>query len=1226
MIETRIVTSNELLKRIASIYQTIEQDQQNASKLMGLMRKLTEQEYTIAFCGHFSAGKSSMINELLTEDLLPSSPIPTSANVVKVKAGREYVRVFYRDGEIIEYPEVDNFESIKQYCKNGEDIVSIEISKAIDHFPKGIVIMDTPGIDSTDDAHRVATESALHLADVIFYVMDYNHVQSEQNFQFTKEMIDQHKSLYLIINQIDKHKEAELSFEDFKQGVIHAFEDWQVIPKGIYYTSLRQKQHQHNQLCEVKQLLSALVEERDRLLVESTLRSTQQIILDHMAYLDEIQTIEKEPYQKVIEQFTTDELVSVPNNIKELKSDLTSIKEQTKKVQIQFIEELTKLLNNAYLMPFSVRELAEQYIAACQPEFKVGLFFSKQKTEKEREVRLQSFFEKLKEQAESQLEWHIKQLVSNYTKQYDVKSVQPYIADYRIQFTKELLHSLIKQGAGHTGEYVLTYTEDVANELKKRYKHETLKLLDIIIGELEEKTKKDILFLEHEITKFEKIHHANQKIIEYKTSRAKMLEKLQDYLTQNTKSLEDVDVEDLLKKEELNKHIKIGQKELQESVSVINKQELYYEQHTNLNKDSKKITKDRVEYTISNLEKAKRLIEPVTGLSSIAKEMDEKANRLKNSQFTVALFGAFSAGKSSFANALLSEHVLPVSPNPTTATINKIKPPTIRYGHGTVLVKVKSYEQLLQDVNHSLNMFNISSNSLEEALIKINRDILQKSQHIEAKEKTHFSFLKAILDGYQSISSSLGELLTIDINGFQEFVANEKKACFVEWIELYYDCPLTRQGITLVDTPGADSINARHTGVAFDYIKNADAILFVTYYNHAFSKADREFLIQLGRVKDSFSMDKMFFILNASDLAHSSEELHSVKEYVKEQLIGYGIKFPRLYSVSSYLALQEKTNQDINQHEVLSTSGIEIFETDFRRFVLDELTDMAISAAYVDIDRARKVISSYLANAKENQEVKKERLRDALVQEQSISSLIKNVSIDREHKAIEQEITELIFYIKQRVFLRYPELFKEAFNPATIKEDGRDLKKTLWKCLKELLDAVGFDLSQEMRATSLRIETYIYSVLEEVLNTIINQIQDVSHDIQPAKLQKQNFSPIEFESGLQNLEVTQFKKVLSTFKNPRIFFEKNQKREISDGIQSILQEPVSEYLDEHKGILLSFYSEEFRSSVETVKEKLITEVAEYYQGIKQALSEEVNIEEMEDLYSQLLAMGRRNNE
>ncbi|MDQ7863141.1 dynamin family protein [Peribacillus frigoritolerans] len=56
-------------------------------------------------------------------------------------------------------------------------------------LPDSCAIMDTPGIDSTDDAHRVSTESALHLADVVFYVMDYNHVQSEVNFLFTKELL-----------------------------------------------------------------------------------------------------------------------------------------------------------------------------------------------------------------------------------------------------------------------------------------------------------------------------------------------------------------------------------------------------------------------------------------------------------------------------------------------------------------------------------------------------------------------------------------------------------------------------------------------------------------------------------------------------------------------------------------------------------------------------------------------------------------------------------------------------------------------------------------------------------------------------------------------------------------------------------------------------------------------------------------------------------------------------
>src|SRR5699024_7293929 len=128
-------------------------------------------------------------------------------------------------------------------------------------------------------------------------------------------------------------------------------------------------------------------------------------------------------------------------------------------------------------------------------------------------------------------------------------------------------------------------------------------------------------------------------------------------------------------------------------------------------------------------------------------------------------------------------------------------------------------------------------------------------------------------------------------------------------------CELTRHGITLVDTPGADSINARHTDVAFEYIRNADAILFVTYYNHAFARADQEFLIQLGRVKDAFELDKMFFIVNAIDLAKDEEEAEAVKDYVANELQKFGIRRPRVHGLSSIEALSERTS------DILSTYG-----------------------------------------------------------------------------------------------------------------------------------------------------------------------------------------------------------------------------------------------------------------------------------------------------------------
>ena len=246
-------------------------------------------------------------------------------------------------------------------------------------------------------------------------------------------------------------------------------------------------------------------------------------------------------------------------------------------------------------------------------------------------------------------------------------------------------------------------------------------------------------------------------------------------------------------------------------------------------------------------------------LKHVQQEVIEKRRRVETKQFTVALFGAFSAGKSSFANALLGEKVLPVSPNPTTATINQILPVTEEKPHGTVIVQFKSKQALLEDMKAVYKLFHYEIATLDEALAQI--DKVMKYPSPTGKQKQHLAFTSGT-KGYDAVSTYLGEQVQVTLEEFSDYVANEEKSCFVEYMELYYDCALTRQGVALVDTPGADSINARHTDVAFQYIKNADAILFVTYYNHVFSRADREFLIQLGRVKDTFALDKMFFLIN----------------------------------------------------------------------------------------------------------------------------------------------------------------------------------------------------------------------------------------------------------------------------------------------------------------------------------------------------------------------------
>src|SRR5690625_3475691 len=187
----------------SSLYHLLKEnnDHHNAEKIIDLYEKMKKNEFSISFAGHFSAGKSSMINYLLGKDVLPKSPIPTSANIVKITSGEGVARVFFKEEIPVEYDEPYDIDMIKNYCMDKDTIKRIEISTSDNILPSQCSLLDTPGIDAADDADRLMTESALHIVDVLYYVMDYNHVQSELSLYFLKNIQDMGIPFYIIINQ-----------------------------------------------------------------------------------------------------------------------------------------------------------------------------------------------------------------------------------------------------------------------------------------------------------------------------------------------------------------------------------------------------------------------------------------------------------------------------------------------------------------------------------------------------------------------------------------------------------------------------------------------------------------------------------------------------------------------------------------------------------------------------------------------------------------------------------------------------------------------------------------------------------------------------------------------------------------------------------------------------------------------------------------------------------------
>ncbi|RFU65487.1 dynamin family protein [Peribacillus glennii] len=1223
------IKQEQKIESLTALYEAFEssRDYPNAEKMKQLVMKLHNRETTIAFCGHFSAGKSSMINYLLGDDVLPSSPIPTSANTVKLQRGGDYAKVYYYNTKPVLFPAPYDYREVKAFCKDGDRVSSITISSSEFPLPETCAVMDTPGIDSTDDAHRVATESALHLADVIFYVMDYNHVQSEVNFHFTKELQDANKSIYLIVNMIDKHDDTELGFAEFKSSVIEAFANWGVYPNGFFFTSVRNLESENNQIQEVKEFIFKQGEVGEDTRIRSVMEAAERLVEEHAKRIREELEEENAPSLEILAELPLEEQQEVSGRLLSLIDKKDRITKLPDTVKEEFDAGLESILKNAYIMPAQTRDLAAAYLESNQPEFKVGLFFSKKKTEEERENRERAILSDLQEKVKTQLEWHLKELAAGTLKEAGIynSELEKEAQGIEVAVSKEMLVNALKSQVSITGEYVLNYTNEIAAAIKKSARNEADRFIQTLYSYVKNETVGEIGIIEKELKGYARYQSAFETVAFMNNNVQKKKKALLHLLASREPSQEVMNTALLLEKwlsEENDVTVRhtgdtmadeqSREKTLQNETAEIqpSKSEVIKEKKT-----VDVSGKDKLQRTAADLKKVSDLIQPLKGFHSLHGELKEKAARLQSQTFTVALFGAFSAGKSSFANAMMGESVLPVSPNPTTAAINKIMAPKDGHPHGTATITLKTAEMLLEDVSIALSAYDIAANSLDEAFRRAG-ELMDRSTATDTGT-THLSFIKAFVKGFPEYKEKLGTNFPVGIEGFKSFAAEESKSCFVDLIELYYDCELTKQGIVLVDTPGADSINARHTGAAFEYIKNSDAILFVTYYNHPFSRADREFLIQLGRVKDSFAMDKMFFIINAVDLAQTSDELNEVTAYVQGQLNGFGIRFPKLFPLSSKGALAEKLEGSRFSHHFLPDSGLPHFESQFNEFIENDLTMLALQSSKAALSRVLQLLEEVMAASLQDERSKSAALAALETELGQIKQILGKLEGETEKQKLRKEIDELAFYSKQRVFFRFADFFKESFNPAVLKDDGRDMKAALRKSLKELLGSLGFDLSQEMRATALRSELFVGNLLKEkqaTLHALSKKIRGSLHlrDYEPAASET-----MEFKQAFEDLDETDFKKELAIFKNTKSFFEKNDKIKMSEALQAGLEQPALIYTADQRERMYTFYSELFEEGLQKLKRDSDSEIDEIYNGLRSAFQETIDVPFYESILKEI---------
>ena len=133
----------------------------------------------------------------------------------------------------------------------------------------------------------------------------------------------------------------------------------------------------------------------------------------------------------------------------------------------------------------------------------------------------------------------------------------------------------------------------------------------------------------------------------------------------------------------------------------------------------------------------------------------------------------------------------------------------------------------------------------------------------------------------------------------------------------------TLKDVTLVDTPGTNSIILEHAALTESFVHRAELVLFVTSADHPFTESERQFLQFL---KGKWGR-KVLFVLNKIDLK-TPEELQEIVTFLEKncyRLLGFE---PKILAVSAKDAYKAKVEGDQALLEKSRIAEVEAFVFD----------------------------------------------------------------------------------------------------------------------------------------------------------------------------------------------------------------------------------------------------------------------------------------------------------
>lgn len=220
IIEPKIRTlQDDIVKTMLEVERLTKQDNKfpairqtfTTSKMM-----IENPEFNVVVCGEVKKGKSSFLNAIIGESYLPVNNEIATSQVFRISnSDKESFSLVFTDGsdQKITKEELSKYGSQVDANLHGEPIFKnrtlsyIQVNVPIAMLPKGVNLVDTPGLGALYKSHEWITQSYVKNASAVIFILDPERPIVEKEKEFIKKVLDITPHILFVLTKIDQYSE-----------------------------------------------------------------------------------------------------------------------------------------------------------------------------------------------------------------------------------------------------------------------------------------------------------------------------------------------------------------------------------------------------------------------------------------------------------------------------------------------------------------------------------------------------------------------------------------------------------------------------------------------------------------------------------------------------------------------------------------------------------------------------------------------------------------------------------------------------------------------------------------------------------------------------------------------------------------------------------------------------------------------------------------------------------